>query len=634
MARKRGFPIGRVLAVAIAAAALIWFGNGRWYNQNAVEEIRGVAVRRGPLRISVVERGNLKAADSVVLKSEIEGRSTILFLIDEGSHVEEGDVVCELDVTELIDRRFQREISERNAHASFVKSQQAYEIQKSQNESDIAKAVQNLEFAGSDLKQYVEATQPLEEKKAQEDLALAQGEFQRAKDTLEWTEKLAEKGIVTQMELEGDRLDLLASESRLEQRKRELDAMREFDFVKRKKELEANLEEAQRELARVRLQATARIVDYDAALETDEAKWNLEKDELNKLDQQIDKAVILAPKAGMVVYAKEEGHSRWGGGEPIEEGTEVRERQALITIPNTGGMIAEASLHESVLKQVEPGQPCTIQVDALPGREFQGRVDFVAMLADQNSWFANPNVRLYRTRIRIQDAIEEMRPGMSCSIEILVEDIEDTLFVPAQSIFRDGGANVCFVANGSADHQREVEVGRYNDKWIQVLGGLEEGEVVLLAAPPDFVPQAASEMDGEFPEARPGAPPGQGPELAQPRPGAGGERPAGMPGGGASGMGERGAPGMSGRERSEGLPRRPGGEAAGRQFTEEEIQKFREGMGRQLTEEEIQKFRERRQAGQGREGGGPRGRGEGSPRGGGDRPSGGGSPPDDSGSDS
>ena len=91
---------------------------------------------------------------------------------------------------------------------------------------------------------------------------------------------------------------------------------------------------------------------------------------------------------------------------------------------------------------------------------------------------------------------------------------------------------------------------------------------------------------------------------------------------------------MSGRERSEGLPRRPGGEAAGRQFTEEEIQKFREGMGRQLTEEEIQKFRERRQAGQGREGGGPRGRGEGSPRGGGDRPSGGGSPPDDSGSDS
>jgi len=175
MARNRGFPIGRVLAMAIVAAALIWYGNGRWYNQNAVDEIRGVAVRRGPLRISVVERGNLKAADSVVLKSEIEGRATILFLIDEGTYVEEGQKVCELDVTELIDRRFQREISERNAHASFVKSQQAYEIQKSQNESDIAKAEQNLEFAGSDLQQYVEATQPLEEKKAQEDLALAEG---------------------------------------------------------------------------------------------------------------------------------------------------------------------------------------------------------------------------------------------------------------------------------------------------------------------------------------------------------------------------------------------------------------------------------------------------------------------------
>ena len=110
----------------------------------------GVPVRRGPLRINVVERGNLTAANSVVVRSELERRTTIIYLIPQGTQVEEGTLVCELDASELEERRVQQEVTVENIRAAFVKAEQNYEIQVSQNESDVARAQRNLDFAGTD----------------------------------------------------------------------------------------------------------------------------------------------------------------------------------------------------------------------------------------------------------------------------------------------------------------------------------------------------------------------------------------------------------------------------------------------------------------------------------------------------
>lgn len=492
--RKKGFPFLTVIVLVGAVAGVGWYGKaeGGWFEEDATGLVKGVPVKKGPLRISVIERGNLSSAESASLRNEMEGRSTILSLIPEGTWVEEGEIVCELDVSSQIDDRVQQEITVRNAEADFIKAKQNYEIQVSQNESDIAKARQALEFARTDVEQYAKSTRPLEEKRAEEAITIAEEKFERAKNDLRWTEELAEKGFVTQLDLAADRSALQTAEIGMDQAVRELEAMREYDFPKQEATLKGNLEESERELKRVELQAAARLVDFEATQRTSEAKWELEKEKLVKIDRQIETAVMRAPVAGMVVYARSE-RSRYGGGDPMEEGLEVRERQEIITIPQSGGMIAEASLHESVLKQVHAGLPVIVKVDAIPGREFHGAVEFVALLPDQGSWMSNPNVRLFKTRIRIEDTVEEMRPGMSCSIEILVEDIAETLYIPAQSHFRDGLDDVVFVDGEAGILKRKVVLGRYNDKWIQVLEGLEEGEIVYLSAPPDFSPKAVPE---------------------------------------------------------------------------------------------------------------------------------------------
>lgn len=501
--------------------------------------IEGAEVRQGSLAITVVERGNLKAADVVSLKSEIEGSSTILYLIPEGTHVEAGTLLCELDATSLVDKRVSQEISVRNSEAATIEARQNLEIQKSQNESDVAKAEQTLEFARQDLKKYREGDMLVKEQAAREEITLKTEESARAKEQFEWSQKLAEKGFLTNTELEADRLAEKRSQILLEQAERELKLLVDYEFPREIQKLEAALREAERELDRVKLQAEARLVDRTSALETNEAKLKLEQEKLTKLVRQIEKAKLIAPKAGMVVYAKQEEGGRFGNQQPIAEGTNVRERQEIITIPTAGGMIAQASLHESVLKQVEVGMPVDVRVDALPGQIFKGRVKMVAVLPDQNSWWANPNLRLYRCDVEISDGVSEMRPGMSCSIEIFCDELKDTTYVPVTAVFRHKGESVAFVSKGAGYDVVTVETGRFNDKWVQVSKGLTAGQRVLLSVPPDFKIEAPEKSESE--EGGDGALAGFGPGAASGSPGASGA--SGSPGSGRPSGGERGGSG-------------------------------------------------------------------------------------------
>jgi HlyD family secretion protein len=491
---RAGLQLWLLSLVGALTVVLAWLGfrPGGWFSGAPAAAVRGVEVRRGPLRISVLEKGNLKAAESVSLKSEIEGQTTILWLIPEGTHVDEGQLLCELDVTELIDRRLTEEISVRNAEAAYTKAKQAYEIQVSQNESDIAKADQTYTFADQDLKKFDE-TKEFDIATADEAIKEAEEAFAQARNKLEWSQKLADNGFLTQTELESDTLAYNRADIRQTQARREKNLLESYELPRQRDELVAALEEAQRELQRVKLQAAARLVDFEADMRTNQDKLDLEREKLAKLEHQIEKAKIVAPRAGMVVYGQQEGGMR-GNREPIAEGTQVRERQEILTIPSAAGMIAQASLHESVLKQVRSGQECIVKVDSIPGREFRGQVDFVAMMPDQQQWWANPNLRVYRTDIRISEMAEGMRPGMSCAVEILVDEIADTLYVPVQAVFRHQGSNVCFVAQPGTYEVRPVEIGRFNDKWVQIQSGLAEGEEVLLSAPSGFTLEPGDEV--------------------------------------------------------------------------------------------------------------------------------------------
>ena len=530
-----------VLLVLAALAAAAWQSGvfSGLLEDDAEVAIQGAEARRGDLRISEVVRGNLEASDSVSIKCEIEGRSTIIFLAEEGTFLNEGDLVVELDVSQLADELVSQEIEVKNAEAAYTKAREQYDIQVIQNESDIAAAELALELAQLDLAKYTgnpEANEPgewdNELAKAQETVLLREEELATAEKELGWAIKLHAEEFKSQNELEQKQFAKQRAEVQLGQAKRELDLMVKFGNRRKLAELQSDVDTRRRDISKTEKQAAAKIADFEAERESALFKLNREREQLQELKDQVGKAKIYAPEPGLLVYAREK--SRWGSGDTIEEGDEVRERQELCTIPRQGGMTVKASVHETKLKKIQAGLPCLVTVDAFPNRTFEGQVAFVAVMADSNSWRSNPNQRLYKADIRLLDPIRDMRPGMSCSVEILVEDLEDTVYLPRQCVILDGGSTIVFKRTASGVERCEVEVGLDNTKWVAIESGVSEGEVVLLAPPADFEPAPVPEADApELPGA--GAPASAA--------GGAGARPAGMSADASKrGSGKRGGP--------------------------------------------------------------------------------------------
>jgi len=142
--------VGLVVVVAVTA---IWLKVVKGSSEPG-KNLATFAAQRGPLTISVLESGTIKAKDQIIIKNEVEGRRSIIFLVDEGIHAKEGDLLVELDSGSLKDSKVDQEILVQNAGADLVDAQENLAITENQGKSDVDQARLTLEFARQDLEQY------------------------------------------------------------------------------------------------------------------------------------------------------------------------------------------------------------------------------------------------------------------------------------------------------------------------------------------------------------------------------------------------------------------------------------------------------------------------------------------------
>lgn len=577
MAKRKGNGLKLVVLLGVLAGGAYGAHRAGWTDQLLAKEeqgpIQGAPVRRGDLRISEVVRGNLEAKNSVKMRSELEGRSTIIFLAEEGTHVDAGELVVELDVSQIDDERVRQEITVQQAELDVTKAEKQVEIQVIQNRTDLAAAQLDVDLADLDKKKYLDETNGdwvNELAKAEESVKIKEEELARAKTEFAWTTKLAEEGFIQLNQLDSDRLAKQRAEIELEQVRRELASKHAYGNLRKLAELNAEVDNRKSLLEKTEIQAEAKMADYNAALSSAIYKLEREREKLTKIKDQIQKAKMYAPEAGLIVYAREQG--RMGSSEVIDEGQEVRERQEIISIPRSGGMVVKASIHETKLKKIRIGMPCLVTVEAFPNRVFNGTVDFVAVMADSGSWRSNPNLRLYKAEIGLSEGIPEMRPGMSCNVEILIDDQKDVLYVPRQCVLLDGGETIVFKQEGEKIVRHKVEVGLDNAKWVVIKDGLKESDLVMLAPPANFDPAPAPEqaLDPALAEAAAAAAAMGAPivPVVIPTPDAGGA-PAGFDpskmrgqGGGQRPEGAGQRP-LGGAQRPDGATRTPRGDGTG-----------------------------------------------------------------------
>lgn len=444
-----------------------------------------------PFTISISESGTIESRNRVVIKSEVQGQQTIIFLIPEGSTVEPGDLLVELDSSALKDKLTEEEIELEDAEAELIAGRENLEVVKNQAEADIAKTELDFEFAKQDLAKYREGEFAMSLKQANSKITLARAELQQSEDRLNGSKELYDKRYISETEFESDQLAKQRAQMDLELALQEKELLETFTYNRQIAQLESDVEQAELALERAKRKARANIAQARARFSARRAEVQREQVSTRQLRTRIENCRIVAPTSGMVVYAPQ--GNRWNSS-ILEEGMSVRERQDLIYLPTAEEMSAQISVHESMMNKLEIGQVAKITVDALPGRTFSGTVSSIAVMPEDGGW-RNPDLKQYKTELMINEVSPELRSGMTCKAEILVAHYDEALTVPLQSVLRVAGQSTIYTEGRQGRPEPQaIEVGMDNNRKVRILSGLEAGTQVLLSPP-----LAEAERGGDVP---------------------------------------------------------------------------------------------------------------------------------------
>ncbi len=317
------------------------------------------------------------------------------------------------------------------------------------------------------------------------DELVAQEDKRLAETRVEGQERLREKDFITVNDLELEKVKYQKAIIRVDTAEMEQELYIKYTFPKEAEKLFFDYESALMGLVRMRKEGEAKMAQENAQLKAAERKYKLAQDEFANLETQIEKCTIRAERPGLVVYGSSTDSNpfRRSSEEPIAEGTTVRERQRIITIPDTTYMGVKVNIHESAVKRVQVGQSVSISIDAFPEQLLQGKVAKVAVLADSANSFMNPDLKVYPTVIHIDGTYDWLRPGMSAEVEVLIDELNDVLFIPIQAVTYEGDIQVCYVLKNGNPVKRTVKLGSFTEEFIEITDGLSEGEEVLLLVP-------------------------------------------------------------------------------------------------------------------------------------------------------
>ncbi|MDA1370001.1 MAG: HlyD family efflux transporter periplasmic adaptor subunit [Proteobacteria bacterium] len=341
------------------------------------------------------------------------------------------------------------------------------------------------QYADMEILEDGEAKQQL--RGLQDELQVSQEEHLLAQDRIEGQRRLEARGFITPTELEAEELNLSKARNKEAEKETALKLYIQYSFPKDAEEKLSEYENAVMGYQRQLMENVAERAQEEARFSSAERKYNLERVKLADVEQQIELATIRATTPGLVVYgAADQNSMRYRGGssqEAIQEGATVRERQAILTIPDLREMAIKVNIHESVVQRVAVGQSVKVSIDAFPDEKLTGVVTKVAVVADSANAFMNPDLKVYPTTIKIDGTQEWLRPGMSAEVEILVDRLDDVVYVPVQAVTYFDDKRVVYVSNAGRPQRREVEIGAFSESFIVIRSGIEEGEEVMLLPP-------------------------------------------------------------------------------------------------------------------------------------------------------
>lgn len=240
------------------------------------------------------------------------------------------------------------------------------------------------------------------------------------------------------------------------------------------------------------------IAEQDMETQIENARISLENAQLSlkSAQEKLEDYTITSPIDGEVIEKNLDVGDNING--MSSSGTTV---SYPAVIYDRSQLTFEMDIDEQDISQVQVGQKVEITADALDGQSFTGVVDKININGTTASGHTS-----YPVTVLVDGSPEELYPGMNVSAKILIEDAGNVLTLPVEAVERGDTVKValpgCLDENGnivdiSAVEERKVTLGRNDDNYIEIVDGLEEGDVVLAPSPQgsNMMETIASEME-------------------------------------------------------------------------------------------------------------------------------------------
>ena len=529
-----------LIAFPIALALIGAAGCGYFSKKEIVSYEYGTEkVKNEQFIVAFSEGGQLESVSSVKIESEMDGSSTIVGMVDEGSTVKgskrvqaetgdtpailakkygvtedalhhvnpdleqaikqgesitiPGDLLVELEPGSLKDKMLTQEIAVRTAKNSVIKAENDLEIQRLKNQQNIDDAQINVRFAKWDLKKFEDSDAKLQREDFAGQLSNYSNKVSISEAKLKWLKELEEKKFLSKMSLREEEQKVADLRHSIKMMRGERDAYEKFVYPKSEQNFSSLIKQSELSLTTVEQTAKNNMITATTDLDTQKQKLALEEEQLIEVKDQMNKTRIYAPSPGLVVYHVGES-SRYGGSSTmIEKGASLRKGQDIIHLPDLDQMMVALKIHESRINQVKPGLFVQVRIDTVPDRSFKGEISYVAPVASAaERWGSNKKV--FKCEVSInEDLPPYVRPGASATCRIFVANLPKvrevngvkvkTLKVPIQSVVTTTeGQRVCFKMNDKGERKPvPVDTGYYDQTHIQVTKGLIEGDTVLKA---------------------------------------------------------------------------------------------------------------------------------------------------------
>jgi multidrug efflux pump subunit AcrA (membrane-fusion protein) len=480
------------------------------------------------LQLKIVERGSLEAGATADVKCEVKtgsrGAAKIKWVVENGAYVNKGDLLVDIDDSYLQEQARGKKIDRDNAEALKVASEQTYPQKK------VA-----ISLAEQAAEKWIKGDYPQQLHDLESQITIAKAILQQQQDRTTWVGRMVKKGYMTASQEQAEEDNLNGDQLSLQNKQELKKVLVEYTDPYNRKSNENAVKQAHVD----ERTAYADMLSKKAVFE--------EQDSLYKdLMEQISLCKISAPSSGIVVYYVPE-QTRGGFGATqsiIAQGEPVQYNQTLLRIPDLSHMLVNLRIHEAFINLMRNGLPCSVRVDAAPGRALKGHVKSVAAAAAQQDWMS-PDVKVYQAAVEIDDSVEQLRlkPGLSAVTTIYTETkAEHVLAIPVQTVLpplNKGDKPSVFVATPKGVEKRELELGMSDQMFYEVKDGLHEGDEVVLD-PKALLSDKEKKKAGKDDEkivptgGRSGGGRGRGP--------GGGDVPAGPGGGGGPGAGRGGKP--------------------------------------------------------------------------------------------